>query len=1146
MDEQQIRGRARAEREKLEGQDGDETTESLLKRAFDKRGMKLLTRPPGDSLLAGAFAVIVPEQDYVAIDDTLPLSRRNFILAHEFAHLILHGDNTGEAYREDETQEAQLAFSMLPQTEQIAEGYSPAERRERQANLFAAEFLLPSPYLRSLLRNSKLSASEIAARWSVSLTLTYSQLAQALLLPEEMAEEIDKESNSDSSLESFPVRLSLSPSQREAATATEPITLVDAGPGTGKTRTLIARIVWLIETEKVSPDKILALTYTNRAAEEMRTRLFKALGEAANRVWVGTYHAFGFEILKKEAEKLGLPPRPTLLDAADATLLLEQIHYTLGLKRLHYSHDPTTPYSEILECISRAKDDLLSPERFREIAAEQLFLAENKDENEKAIERARKWKEVGGVYDKYQIRLQETGSLDFGDLLMRPLELFTQLPERAKHWSDAYPHVLADEYQDVNLASVRLLQTFVKNGSHLWTVGDARQAIFLFRGASPRNLTGFTEDFPDGTLRRLTGNYRSTPPVLELVNLAASEIASPSPESGKWNSERKTESLSDRRVFWHEAQNETAQLDYLVSQIRELERQGVSLEDQTILVYKNKTRHALAQQLEEKGVAVQHVGSLFDRPEVKDLLALMEFVTGVNEASFRRVATLSRYAMPEKDIKQIFDYAANSGNPRPTASFLMDAESLLIVSTESVPACLRLSQDLADWGNVRSAWRLLSDFLFQKSNFLAQFETGSQERIAIYHLLAFAQGAESAPFVRESEKPLSAFVVYLRRLLGLGESRSKRFSLLEGKAKGVQILTMHSAKGLEFPAVHLPDLDDALFSSQDTHRFVEPLSLSPKSELNPDNRLLFVALSRAQDYLSLSRCLMRKGKPKETLEFLAPLKAALEASRVLFSGEESAILNPTLLHRVEPQSETMAKPEVNVFALKKYEECPRLYSYLYRENLPDSSSVSPYRKALRVMRNLLSKVGNPQANDAPKIIESLEMHFLQLWKEAFPYSTDETEALKLEKQALLPALDRLLREHPQLSVSRWFRVQLEAGILSVPADFTETTKGGKQKFSLNFYRPRKTDDHLSWQITGLRLAAEAEGKEPEITLRYLGQGQDFVVPSPQGNAASRRSEQKRRDEIAEALQGIAQGHFPPEPKDSTICVTCPFYFLCPT
>ena len=230
MDEQHIRGKARAEREKLGGQGGEETsestTEALLRRAFDKRGMKLLLQPSGDSLLAGAFAVIVPEQDYVAIDNTLPLSRRNFILAHEFAHLILHGDDTGEAYHEDETQEVQLAFSMLPQTEQIAEGYSPAERRERQANLFAAEFLLPSPYLRSLSQNENISASEIAARWGVSLTLTYSQLAQALLLPEETGETIDEQIEPGSLLDSSPIRLSLSSSQRDAATATEPITLV--------------------------------------------------------------------------------------------------------------------------------------------------------------------------------------------------------------------------------------------------------------------------------------------------------------------------------------------------------------------------------------------------------------------------------------------------------------------------------------------------------------------------------------------------------------------------------------------------------------------------------------------------------------------------------------------------------------------------------------------------------------------------------------------------------------------------------------------------------------------------------------------------------------------------------------------------------
>ena len=500
----------------------------------DRRGV-----PSNDILLAGAHAVLdrdFPSIWYAVGPDTSK-ARQRFAQAHEFAHFWLHPEIGEDQCLAQDTPEAFAPPSLRLNASQVVEGYSSKERRESEANLFAAELLLPAPILRHLFLEQNWNASRIVTHTGLSRACILSQLTSALLLPTDFKKDADGyQEDASSETPSFEttsqedisatvsktIALSteaintsaivslLDTSQRAAAHILKGPALVDAGPGTGKTRTLIARILFLLTERHIAPENILALTFSNKAAEEMNTRLRAAVGDLADRVWIGTFHAFGRELLRKEGGQLGLPLAPELIDLPDAVMLLEQNIDRLNLRHFEYLNQPILPFPDILDCISRAKDELVTPAQFAALAQKQLAVAAsylldvkqweaeqskaeqseseqqsgnsaqnsaaNNKNNKKPknavkkelrerleeAERLRilgeKWREVAQVYEVYQELLRQEHKLDFGDLLMRSVELLDGFPNVRERWQLQYPHILADEYQDINRASAQLVQ----------------------------------------------------------------------------------------------------------------------------------------------------------------------------------------------------------------------------------------------------------------------------------------------------------------------------------------------------------------------------------------------------------------------------------------------------------------------------------------------------------------------------------------------------------------------------------------------------------------------------------------------------------------------------------------------------------------
>ena len=1106
--------------------------DALLTAAEAATGLSVVPTPPDDPLLSGAFALLDRASEAVWMANDLAPERRRLILAHEFGHFYLHPD-----LRRDSCDEFDAPDSLFSRAAQIAVGYSPAERRESEANRFAAEFLLPRPALRHAFLTQNGRAAEIAARVGVPETTVLSQLAQAVLLEPGVGGRVSGVGNAAANL---PVNLenpvppvySLDPSQKIAAETLTGPTLVDAGPGTGKTRTLIARLQFLMERRGVAPENILALTFSNRAADEMRTRLREAVGEAAGQVWIGTFHAFGLELLRKEGSAMGLPPAPGLLEAGDASRLLEQNSDRLELDAYLYLHQIAYPFPDILACISRAKDELQTPDDYRKAA---LALMESD------AEAGMKAWEVAEIYAVYQRLLAERGLLDFGDLLLRSVELLDALPEIRRRWQAQYPHILADEYQDVNRASAELLRRLAGNGAGFWAVGDLRQAIYRFRGASPKNIRDFEQDFPGGKRLRLNVNYRSRPGIVGLFAASAAEM---------WETQRTAG--AEPEIVLAEAEDEFAQADGIAREIRRREAAGISLRDQVLLCRSNRQAGEMAERLEARGIPAQHLGNLFERGEIKDLLALLQFACEPHGASLVRVAQFPAYDIPGGDVSLLLHIAAEAAIPFPKALSL--APEISELSEAGQRGILRLWQDLQSIAYRGDAWTFLSRYLFQTSDYLrplldeATF-AAKQKRFAIRQFLAFVQSVCLKMRFVDGESGQREFLVYLRSLLANGEERAIRLPEDGADSDAVRLLTAHSSKGLEFLVVYLPNLIQGQFPLPNQGSMAkpppfldaneEPIAEEPDS----DDSLFFVALSRARDALILSHPRFRKGKPTKIsplLESLLKTPQMPEIHRIEWRHDPAFPPTPDVVTETAFPDLLPRQLTFSASALEEYEKCPRRFYYGRVLNLktgPEESDYLRFHKAIAETTQWLQ--AERAAGNSPTEADAQEK-FAEIW----PPTQEDGAAARLLRRKAAPLLETLrqnLASSPAPAAERKFTAILEHGAVTVECDAAATGLDGTLVLEKRHKRRLKADDHTDTRLALLRHAAKQQNPDRPVAVSLVSLADGEVRESPN----KPKLESKRVEKYDIALQSIASGAFAANPADRE-CPRCPYFFLCPS
>jgi DNA helicase-2/ATP-dependent DNA helicase PcrA len=610
----------------------------------------------------------------------------------------------------------------------------------------------------------------------------------------------------------------LNPSQRQAVLHADGPLLILAGAGSGKTRVITHRIAHLIGAHGVAPWQILALTFTNKAAEEMRRRVEKLLGASAQEVWVSTFHAACARLLRRDIERLGRHTRSFgILDTGDQSALLKEC-----LRELNISPDRYAPQA-IAGRISRLKNQLITAEQFARGGGQNFGL-------EEAVRR---------VYQLYQKKLVEQNALDFDDLLMQTGQLFEEVPEVLTYYQQKFRYILVDEYQDTNHAQYRIIRLLAAEHRNLCVVGDDDQSIYAWRGADISNILSFERDYPDCAVVKLEENYRSTKSILE----AAGKVIDK-------NTERKGKSLWTQReagekLTYLEAVDETHEAGLICQMIRRLRLSaGWDYRDMAVFYRTNAQSRAIEDALRLEHIPYQIVGGLkfYERKEVKDLLAYLRMVVNPRDSvSLRRVINVPPRGIGKVTVDKIAAHAEMRGIPLYDAIGEVLATGLLSgAAAGKVKQFFTLAEELRGLAATSSVAELVRELL-QRTNFLEQYGTAGEDEMRRQNIQEVITAADD--FAERAQD--SSLVSFLDRTALMADQDT-----LIDDAGRVVLMTLHTSKGLEFPVVFVSGMEDGIFP----HR----RAFEDASELEEERRLCYVGMTRAKDRLFLTSAVKRR------------------------------------------------------------------------------------------------------------------------------------------------------------------------------------------------------------------------------------------------------------------------------------------------
>jgi DNA helicase II / ATP-dependent DNA helicase PcrA len=630
---------------------------------------------------------------------------------------------------------------------------------------------------------------------------------------------------------------SLNPAQREAVEHLEGPLLIFAGAGSGKTRVLTTRIANLIASKKVWPDRLLAVTFTNRAAREMRERVGR-LVEGGEGMWVGTFHHTAVRMLRRDADTIGLPSNFTIFDEDDSRAALKRVLDELRLDPKKY------PPSLISALISQAKNELITPDNYP-----------NRSYSDEIVRRC---------YERYEELLRRSGGLDFDDLIVKVVRLLQADDQARERWQDRFRHVLVDEYQDTNRAQYVLVNLLAAGHRNIAVVGDDDQAVYGWRGADVRNILDFKKDYPEATVIHLEQNYRSTQAILDAAHHVIRHNEERAPKK-LW-----TDRIGGERVHAAQLYNEVEEAEYVADEIERLRRtEERGYGDFAVLYRVNAQSRAMEDVFGRRRIPYRLVGGVrfWERREVKDLLAYLRLLQNPSDAvSFGRVVNVPRRKIGPVSVDAVVAHA------RDTDRSLLDVLS----QPETIPnlpraAVAPLASFRAQLESVRSTLGVLRpteliDHLIEVVGLTAVYDDGTPQGDARIENLREVRGL--AEEFDTHDDPAEALELFLTEIT----LRSDVDSYSEDE-EGVTLITLHMVKGLEFPVVFLAGLEEGLLP----HR----RALEDEKQMPEERRLCYVGITRAQDRLYLScafrRHLYGQAQPGFPSRFLQEIPQALLA-----------------------------------------------------------------------------------------------------------------------------------------------------------------------------------------------------------------------------------------------------------------------------
>ena len=676
----------------------------------------------------------------------------------------------------------------------------------------------------------------------------------------------------------------LNPQQRAAVVHEGGPLLIVAGAGSGKTRVLTHRIAYLLAARDVAPQEILAITFTNKAAGEMATRVAALVGPRSRSMWVMTFHSACVRILRREAKRFGYPSSFSIYDQADSQRLM-----TLTCRELEL--DPKQfPPKMMAAQVSNLKNELIDHE---------TFAARAQTAREKALAEA---------YTEYQSRLFAAGAMDFDDLIMVTVNLFQALPDVAEQYRRRFRHVLVDEYQDTNHAQYVLIRELVSGGgplfssrtddgegaaqsltpSELCVVGDADQSIYAFRGATIRNIEEFEQDYPDATVILLEQNYRSTQNILAAANAVVSVNQGRKPKN-LWS-----DAGAGPPIVGYVADNEHDEAAFVAEEVDRLADAGLAKPGQVAVFYRTNAQSRVFEEVFIRvGLPYRVVGGVrfYERREVRDLLAYLRLTANpADEVSLRRVLNVPKRGIGDRAEEYVAAYAAREritfaqALARPADVPGLPARSAAAI--EGFNTLLDGLRELAENGPVAD----LAEAVLDRTGYTDALESSSdlQDASRIENLKELVSVAREFDGSHD-EGTLAEFLEQVSLVADADE-------IPEGEEHGglVTLMTLHTAKGLEFPVVFLTGLEEEVFPHQ--------RSLTNAKELEEERRLAYVGITRAEQRLYLTRAVARNWYGRPSFHKQSRFLAEIPASLIEWRRDETAARSS-----IAPAQERMAR-----------------------------------------------------------------------------------------------------------------------------------------------------------------------------------------------------------------------------------------------
>lgn len=658
--------------------------------------------------------------------------------------------------------------------------------------------------------------------------------------------------------------------QSQAVRTTEGPLLIMAGAGSGKTRVLTHRIAYLLDEKDVSPYNVLAITFTNKAAKEMKARVETLVGEQAQVLWMSTFHSMCVRILRRDADRIGIERNFTIIDPTDQKSVIKDV-----LKNENIDSKKFEPRM-FIGAISNLKNELKTPEDAQ------------KEANDYHAQM------VATVYKGYQRQLSRNEALDFDDLIMITIRLFERVPEVLDYYQNKFQYIHVDEYQDTNKAQYTLVKLLANKFKNLCVVGDSDQSIYGWRGADIQNILSFEEDYPEAKTVFLEQNYRSTKNILN----AANEVI-------KNNSERKPKGLwtgntDGDKIHYYEATTERDEAEYVVREIMKHQRNGKKYKDMAILYRTNAQSRVLEETFMKSNLPYTMVGGqkFYDRKEIKDLLSYVRIIANSNDdISLRRVINIPKRGIGPTSVDKIQTYAMQNDLSMFDALAEVDFIGLSKKVTQECINFYDVMQNLIKQQEFLEITEIVEEVLV-KSGYrdMLEREQTLESRSRLENIDEFM----SVPKDYEENTPLEEqslinFLTDLSLVADIDEAQIE---------DGITLMTMHSAKGLEFPIVFIMGMEESLFPH------IRAIKSDEEHEMQEERRICYVAITRAEETLYLTHATSRMlfGRPQSNM-----------ASRFLREIPEDLLENET-------KSKAKAKTQGTSFRSATKEPAKRGYS----------------------------------------------------------------------------------------------------------------------------------------------------------------------------------------------------------------------------